>query len=62
MRKIKALSDEFIYLDTLSSGLKVAIHPTPNFKKTIVTLQVAFGGIDIQYTVSCPEPDLLTGA
>ncbi|MCK4552050.1 MAG: insulinase family protein [Tenericutes bacterium] len=51
MHKINALSDEYIYLETLSSGLKVAIHPTPNFKKTIVTLQVAFGGIDVQYKI-----------
>ena len=61
MHKINALSDEIIYLETLSSGLKVAIHPTPNFKRRIVTLQVAFGGIDIQYKIGDNEKQIPSG-
>lgn len=51
MNKIKVLSDEFIYLETLESGLQVAIHPAPKFKRTLVSLQVNYGGIDILYKV-----------
>ncbi|XMB72484.1 pitrilysin family protein [Mycoplasmatota bacterium WC30] len=49
MIKKQALIDEFIYEETLKSGLKVAIHPKKNFKKTLVSLQVNFGGIDVCY-------------
>ncbi len=49
MIKKKALKDEFIYEETLKSGLKVAIHPKKNYKKTLVSLQVNFGGIDVCY-------------
>ena len=51
MHKIKVLKDEYIYTETLSSGLQVAIHPAPDFKGTVVSLQVKYGGIDIQYKV-----------
>ncbi len=52
MDKIQALQDEFIYLETLKSGLKVAIHPKPEFHNTLVTLQVNFGGTCLAFNVN----------
>lgn len=61
MNKIKILKDEFVYIDTLKSGLIVAIHPTPNFKRTIVSLQVKFGGIDIFYEINNQKHQIPAG-
>jgi predicted Zn-dependent peptidase len=52
MRKVRALSDEFIYFETLESGLRVAIHPKNDFKRIVASLQVSFGGMDYKYTVN----------
>lgn len=52
MEKHHALLDEVTYIKTLKCGLKVAIHPKPNYQKAYVSLQVNFGGLDIDYFVN----------
>ena len=51
MEKHKALMDEITYVETLKSGLKVAIHPKMKYQRVLVTLQVNFGGVDLEYKV-----------
>ncbi|MBI9009799.1 MAG: insulinase family protein [Tenericutes bacterium] len=51
MQVNKALVDEFTYIETLESGLKVVIHPKMKYQRLIVTLQVHFGGVDMEYNV-----------
>jgi predicted Zn-dependent peptidase len=55
MREHKALMDELTYVETLKSGLTVAIHPKMKYQRVIVTLQVNFGGVDLQYKVGDEE-------
>lgn len=52
MQVNKALIDELTYIETLESGLKVAIHPKKKYQRVVVTLQVNFGGLDLEYEVS----------
>lgn len=52
MQILKALNDEITYVETLESGLTVAIHPKLKYQRTLVTLQVNFGGMDIKYEVN----------
>ncbi|MBN2540548.1 MAG: insulinase family protein [Bacilli bacterium] len=61
MVKIQALQDEFIYQETLSSGLRVAIHPKPDFHNTLVTLQVGFGGTCLFYDVDDTRMEIPAG-
>lgn len=49
MTEIHALKDEIIYETTLASGLRVAIHPKPEFHNVLVSYQVGFGGVDLDY-------------
>jgi len=51
MKKITALEDEFIYTETLTSGLRIAIHPKAEFQNTLVTLQINFGGACLGYRI-----------
>ncbi len=51
MKEHHALLDEVTYIETLESGLKVAIHPKHRYLKKLVSLQVNFGGLDIDYFV-----------
>ena len=61
MRKIQILKDECLYEHTLSCGLKVIIHPTKQFKRTVTTLQVAFGGVDLDYLIDGKKHHLPAG-
>ncbi len=61
MKIAKALSDELIYLETMPSGLRVAIHPKQKFQKTMVTLQVDFGGLDLCYEVGGQQKHIPAG-
>jgi len=55
MQEHKALMDELTYIETLDSGLKVAIHPKKKYQRIVVSLQVNFGGVDLLYSVGDKE-------
>lgn len=57
----KALNDEITYIKTLESGLTVAIHPKLKYQKTLVTLQVNFGGLDLLYKVNHQTKEIPSG-
>ncbi len=61
MREIKILNDESIFEHKLSSGLQVVIHPTKQFKRTLATLQVSFGGLDLHYEILGKQQHLPAG-
>ncbi len=51
MKRNQMLKDEIIYSQTLKSGLDILVHPKPEFVQTVCTLQVNFGGGDIEYEI-----------
>lgn len=55
MQEHRALMDELTYIETLKSGLKVAIHPKNKYQRKVVSLQVNFGGVDLLYKVGDKE-------
>lgn len=61
MTKYKALSDEITYLEVLKSGLRVAVHPKKKYQRTLVRLQVDFGGMDEHYLVNDIEKKIPAG-
>ncbi len=61
MVEIKALKDELIYLETLQSGLRVALHPKPGFHNIYVTMQVDFGGFDMTLPIDSEESSIPAG-
>lgn len=61
MQLLKALNDEITYVETLKSGLTVAIHPKLKYQRTLVSLQVNFGGMDLEYTVDNQSKKIPSG-
>ena len=61
MEKIMALKDETIFETKLKSGLKVAIHPKPEFYNILVSFQVDFGGADLNFEVGGKEINIPAG-
>ncbi len=61
MLEIKALKDETIFQTTLTNGLRVAIHPKPDFHNILVSFQVDFGGSDLNFFVGDEKKRLSSG-
>lgn len=51
MNKIKTITDEIIYHETLANGLPVYVMPKPGFKKKYAMFATNYGSLDSQFTV-----------
>ncbi len=55
------IGNEIIFSKTLSSGLKVLIHPKPDFLQTVATLQANFGGGDVEFVIENSKKEIPSG-